>query len=35
MVPFLKAYLSWQIIGFCILLIASGIVSKMVKNSKD
>jgi len=30
MVPFIKAFLSWHIIGFCILLVASGILRKII-----
>jgi hypothetical protein len=35
MVPFLKVFISWHIIGFCILLITAGVVHKTMKDSKN
>ena len=35
MVPFLEVFISWHVIGFCILLIVAGVVRKITKDSKN
>lgn len=31
MIPYLKAFFGWHILGLCILLVVSGVVRKVIK----